>query len=172
MKENRLMNIMRTALTVFLMLLIISKINNPLKKEEPKKEDTKTEEKEEKKEFRNSELILWNNFLNKLKEKGYIIEDNLESIELLEIHDYGRYWDKEPYYRYETIHFSFKCKDNTSDCIWKKNKSEYEGENDRYTQVRIDIRDKEYIELNRGVSFNINDNLIPTDPFVYEGEES
>jgi hypothetical protein len=38
--------------------------------------------------------------------------------------------------------------------------------------VRIDIRDKEYIELNRGVSFNINDNLIPTDPFVYEGEES
>ena len=37
MKENRLMNIMRTALTVFLMLLIISKINNPLKKEEPKK---------------------------------------------------------------------------------------------------------------------------------------
>ena len=172
MKENRLMNIMRTALTVFLMLLVLSKINNPLKKEEPKKEDTKTEEKEEKKEFRNSELILWNTFLKTAKEKGYIHEDNLESIELLEINDYGRYWDKEPYYRYESIHFSFKCKDNTSDCIWKKNKSEYEGENDRYAQVRIDIRDKEYIELNRGVSFNINDNLIPTEPFVYEGEES
>ena len=169
-KDNSfVLNIIRTALMVILMLAILVGITNHNKKEDKPKEEPKVEEK---KEFRNSELILWNTFLKAVKEKGYIHEDNLESIELLEIIDYGRYWDKEPYYRYETIHFSFKCKDNTSDCIWKKNKSEYEGENDRYTQVRIDIRDKEYIELNRGVSFNINDNLIPTDPFVYEGEES
>ena len=168
--ENRLINIMRTALTVFLMLLVLSKINNPLKKEEPKEEGTKVEEK---KQFRNSELILWDAFIKSAKLNGWIHEDNLESIELESITDYGRYLKKSPYVRYEQLNYTFKCKDNTEDCVEPQLKIISDNKPIYSRLVIINLKDKENVNIVTGYVFNQNDEFVTvTEPFVYEGEES
>ena len=161
-------NLLRTALMVILMLVILVGITNHNKKEE--KEEQKVEEK---KEFRNSELILWDAFIKSAKLNGWIHEDNLESIELESITDYGRYLKKSPDVRYEQINYTFKCKDNTEDCVEPQLKIISTDKPIYSRLVIINLKDKENVNIVTGYVFNQNDEFVTvTEPFVYEGEES
>ena len=166
-KDNSfILNIIRTALMVIVILVIIVGITNHNKKAKTKEEPIV----EEKKVFRNSELILWNNFLKQSKEKKYIIEENLESIELVEIVDYGKYLKNLPNLRYEQINFKYECKRNTT-CVTDQFPKLNEGLEIRAVTTIIDLTNKEYLEIT-GYSFRQSDELVPIEgPFVYEGEE-
>ena len=169
-KDNSwLMNFLTKAITVILLLLVLTKLTgiNDDKKEKSKEEP---EVKEEVNKFRNSELILWNLFLKEAKEKEYIIEENLESIELIEIVDYGKYLKKLPNLRYEQLNFTYKCKSNTT-CVTDKFPKQKEDSDIRVATTIIDLTNKEYLEMT-GYTFRIDDELVPIDgPFIYEGEE-
>jgi hypothetical protein len=169
-KDNSfLMNVIIKALTVALMLLVLVKltgVNN--KKDDKPKEETET--KEEVKQFRKSELILWELFLKEAKQKRYIVEENIESIELIEIIDYGRYLKNLPNIRYEQINFTYKCKSKTI-CVTDKFHKLTEDSDIRTATTIIDLTNKEYIEM-KGYTFKFNDELVPIEgPFVYVGEE-
>ncbi len=138
-------------------------------KKETKKEEPKTEQKEVK-QFRKSELILWELFLKEAKQKRYIVEENIESIELIEIIDYGRYLKNLPNIRYEQINFTYKCKSKTI-CVTDKFHKLTEDSDIRTATTIIDLTNKEYIEM-KGYTFKFNDELVPIEgPFVYVGEE-
>ena len=169
-KDNsNIYNIIRTILMVIVMLVVLVGINKHNKKED-KVEEPKVEEK---KEFRNSEIILWESYLNNAKKKNLINEDNLESIELISIVDYGKYKKKTPNIRYENINYKFTCKDKTLDCVDQSIRIIEDKESIYTTLVEIDLKDKTSVKFLNGCSFSINDELISyTEPFVYEGEES
>ena len=169
-KDNEFwLNLAKTALMVIFMLVILVGITNRNKKEEPK-EETKVEEK---KEFRNSEKILWDLFLEEAKQKNLIHEDNLESINLDKIVDYGKYVKKTPNIRYENINYTYSCKDKTLDCVDPSLRI-VANEDSTYTSlVEIDLKNKKTIKFLSGCSFNLTDELVNyTEPFVYEGEEN
>ena len=169
-KDNSIwMNLVRTALMVVVMLVVLVKItgNNTKQEEKPKEE----QETKEVKEFRNSELILWDTFLKEAKAKKLIHEDNLETIELYSVEDYGKYLKKKPNIRYQQVSYTFTCKDKTEDCV--DNKLKITENKKVYTVlVQINLKDKNKIEFLNGCSFSINDELVNVDkPFVYDGEE-
>ena len=169
-KDNSfLMNVLIKAITVALMLLVLVKLtglgNN--KKENKPKEEPET--KEEVKQFRKSELILWELFLKEAKQKRFIFEENVESIELIEIVDYGRYLKSKPNLRYEQINFTYTCKSKTI-CVTDKFPKLSEDSNVRAATTIIDLTNKEYLEM-KGYTFSIDDDLVPIEgPFIYEGE--
>ena len=164
LKYQSIKAIIGAILIVILTASMIIVHQKDLKKEEPKIETV-----EEPKQFRNSELILWELFLKEAKQKGYIIEENLESIELIEIIDYGRYLKNLPNRRYEQINFTCTCKKGTN-CITDKFPIHSKDSNIRVATTIIDLTNKECLEMT-GYSFKKDDELLPIEgPFVYLGE--
>lgn len=169
-KDNSFwLNFLKTFLIVCIILVLIVAFDNRNKKEsEP--EETKVVEKETE-TFRQSELTLWDLFIKEAKQQGYIIEEELESIELVSIKDYGKYIKERPNIRYEEINFKFTCKDKTENCITPKLKQITEAKPVYKKLVIIDL-DKNYIQIVDGFTFKMSDNLVPIDgPFTFPGEE-
>ena len=168
LKNENIKIILGVILIVILSASMIIAHQKDLKKE-ISKEETKTTQKEEVKQFRKSELILWELFLREAKAQKYIIEENLESIELIEIVDYGKYLKNLPNIRYEQINFAYKCKSGTI-CVTDTFPKLKEDSDIREATTIIDLTDKEYIEMT-GFSFRMDAELVPIEgPFVYVGE--
>ena len=149
LNNQKLKAILGVILIVILTASMIIAHQKDLKKEAPKEEIK--QEKVEKKEFTESEIIVWNLFLEEGKKNKIIDESNLDTIELISIEDYGRYLKSKPDLRYEQINFKYTCKDKTPDCI-KANKNK-----DYYSQlVTINLKDKTYIKIG-GLSFGQNE---------------
>ena len=165
------LNILKTALVVCILLGILMIIDNRSKKSEPESGESLLETKEEAKEFRQSEKTLWNLFLEEAKKQNYIHEDELDSIDLVEIIDYGRYIKERPNIRYEQISFEFTCKDKTTNCLAAEllqNKDTLPIYK-KYVIINLETKD---IQIVSGLTFKISDNLVPINgPFVFPGEE-
>lgn len=160
LSNQKLKAILGVILITILTASMIIAHQKDLKKETPKEEIK--QEKVEKKEFTESEIIVWNLFLEEGKKNKIIDESNLDTIELISIEDYGRYLKSKPDLRYEQINFKYTCKDKTPDCI-KANKNI-----DYYSQlVTINLKDKTYIKIG-GLSFGQNEQFESvTETFTY-----
>ncbi len=168
LSNQKLKAILGVILIAILTASMIIAHQKDLKKETPKEEIK--QEKVEKKEFTESEIIVWNLFLEEGKKNKFIDESNLDTIELISIEDYGRYLKSKPDLRYEQINFKYTCKDKTPDCV-KANKPDCVKANkniDYYSQlVTINLKDKTYIKIG-GLSFGQNEQFESvTETFTY-----
>ena len=170
MKDKVWLKLLIVGVVVITLVVIVLNLPDNSKKE-TKKEPNKVQVVDQKK-IRNSERILWETFLNKIKKSGFIHEDNLEYFELVSITDYGKYLKAYPNYRFEQINYTFKCKDDTQNCVDYNLRSNIISDGVYAKLAQIDLTNKNFINLVGGFVFNQNDELVSIEgPFVYEGEE-
>ena len=182
MKDKTWLKILAVVIIVVVLVAIVLLIPDKQKEQSktPKEETKQTEQIEIKEEIeqlkgvklRNSEKILWEAFLNQIKRRGFIHEDNLDYFAVVSIVDYGKYLKKQPNIRFEQINYVFRCKDDTVSCV-DYNLRRIKNEDGSYSSLtQIDLKNKAYINLVGGYVFNESDELVPIKgPFVYEGEE-
>ena len=98
------------------------------------------------------------NIINLLKdkmiEKGYIIEDNLESLDILKVYIYG-YNKIDSNKKDIEIDFKYTCKNDKNNCIQGL---KYNGDNDFIiVWIYTDNEEKEIYDIKQGISINKTD---------------